>query len=66
MTFCKNDTESSNLIFNFDLDLLVFSHNTCISEKLKDLNAQLNKSCTFRVMDPSSLLQNPFKIQNSL
>ena len=35
--------------------LLMFSHNTCISEKLKDLKAQLDKSCTFRFMDPSIL-----------
>ena len=33
----------------------MFSQNTCISEKLKDLKAQLDRSCTFRVMDPSSL-----------
>ena len=28
----------------------MFSYNTCISEKLKDPKAQLDKPCTFRVM----------------
>ena len=27
------------------------SQNTCIGEKLEDLEAQLGRSCTFRVMD---------------
>ena len=54
-TFCKNATKLSNLIFDPLRLLLVFSHNICISEKLKDLKAQLDKSYTFRVMDPSSL-----------
>ena len=30
----------------------MFGQNTCIGEKVKDLKAQLDRSCTFRVMDP--------------
>ena len=33
----------------------MFNHYTCISEKLKDLKVQLDKSCASQVMDPSSL-----------
>ena len=31
--------------------MLMFGQNACIGEKLKDLKAQLDRSCTFRVMD---------------
>ena len=33
----------------------MFSQNTCISEKLKYVKAQHDRSCTFQVMDPSCL-----------
>ena len=33
----------------------MFGQDTCIGKKLKDLKAQLDRSCTFRVMEPSSL-----------
>ena len=46
------------------LDLLMFSQNTCIDEKPKDLKAQLDSSSTFRVMDLSGLPKNPLKMQN--
>ena len=45
----------------------MFSHNTCISEKLKDLKAQLDRSCTFRVMDPLKSIQNAkFAVNHTL
>ena len=47
MTLCKNDTKSSNLIFNLLRFCFMLSQNTCISEKLKDFKAQLDRSCTF-------------------
>ena len=36
----------------------MFTQNTCISEKLKDLQVQLDRSCTFGVMDPKFTLKS--------
>ena len=65
-TFCKNDTKSSNLTFDPLRFCSCFGQNTCIGEKLEHLKAQLDRSCTFRVTDISSLPYNPLKMQNSL
>ena len=48
------------MIFN-PVDFADLWSKYCIGEKLKDLKAQLDRLCTFRVMDFSSLPHTPAK-----